>query len=136
MIYIIKLHKKNDGEFNRVVSIVSLTDSPHSNLPGHGRAVYITFEALWDFASRICQGAYSIQQLTTPPPLPVTCTYTSSSLLLPNLYLLFIMMYCSSHYSSSFGLISLTKRVDEGQPPASAGGMPETTLSTSDLIMI
>ena len=42
----------------------------------------------------------------------------------------------SSHYPSSFGLILLTRRVDEGQPPASAGGMPETTLSTSDLVMI
>ena len=42
----------------------------------------------------------------------------------------------SSNYSSSFGLILLTRRVDEGQPPASAGGMPESTLSTSDLVMI
>jgi len=52
---------------------------------------------------------------------------------------LFLSLLCnptSSHYPSSFGLILLTRRVDEGQPPASAGGMPETTLSTSDLVMI
>ena len=42
----------------------------------------------------------------------------------------------SSHYPSSFGSILLTRRVDEGQPPASVGGLPETTLSTSDLVMI
>ena len=42
----------------------------------------------------------------------------------------------SSHYPSSFDLILLTRRVDEGQPLASAGGMPETTLSMSDLVMI
>ena len=42
----------------------------------------------------------------------------------------------SSHYPSSFGIILLTRRVDEGQPPDSAGGMPGTTLSTSDLVII
>jgi len=42
----------------------------------------------------------------------------------------------SSHYPSSFGLILLTRRVDEGQPPASAGAIPEATLFTSDLVMI
>jgi len=50
----------------------------------------------------------------------------------------FLSLLCnptSSHYPSSFGLILLTRRVDEGQPPASAGGsMPEITLSTSDLV--
>ena len=53
---------------------------------------------------------------------------------------LFFFLCCanptSSHYPSSFGLILLARRVDEGQPPASAGGMPETTLSKSDLVMI
>ena len=45
-------------------------------------------------------------------------------------------IFSSSHYPSSFGLILPTRRVDEGQPPSSAGGMPETTLSASDLVMI
>mmetsp|Transcript_5541 Transcript_5541/g.7741 ORF Transcript_5541/g.7741 Transcript_5541/m.7741 type:complete len:85 (-) Transcript_5541:150-404(-) len=50
----------------------------------------------------------------------------------------FLSLLCnptSSHYPSSLGLILLTRRVDEGQPLASAGGsMPEITLSTSDLV--
>ena len=42
-----------------------------------------------------------------------------------------------SYHLSSFASILLTRRVDEGQPPASAGGMSETTLSsTADLVMI
>ena len=43
----------------------------------------------------------------------------------------------SSHCPSSFGLILLTRRVNEGQPPVLAGGMPEiTTLSSSDFVII
>ena len=42
----------------------------------------------------------------------------------------------SSHYPSSLSLILLTRHVDEGQPPASAVGVPETTLSTLDLVIM
>ena len=68
----------------------------------------------------------SVKHLTGP-------TSSSWKILCPNDGL---MNENEIYYPSSFGLVLLTRRVDEGQPPASAGGMPETTLSMSDLVMI